>query len=99
RTRVFPLFLHDALPISNGCSGSGKAESARSQTTAAEQSARQPATTLEAAEHAKEEAEAEAEQAQNVRNKLLSVPTQHRRRKNSRDRKSTRLNSSHEWIS
>jgi outer membrane protein OmpA-like peptidoglycan-associated protein len=42
----------------------GKAESARSQAIAAEQSARQSAAAREVAEHAKEEAEAEAKQAQ-----------------------------------
>jgi len=42
----------------------GKAESARSQATAAEQGARQSAMAREAAEHAKEEAEAESKQAQ-----------------------------------
>jgi outer membrane protein OmpA-like peptidoglycan-associated protein len=42
----------------------GKAESARSQATAAEQSAHRSATAREAAEHAKEEAETEAKQAQ-----------------------------------
>ena len=41
-----------------------KAESARSQATAAEQSARQSAAAREVAEHAKEEAEAKAKQAQ-----------------------------------
>jgi outer membrane protein OmpA-like peptidoglycan-associated protein len=42
----------------------GKAESARSQAVAAEQSARQSATARKASEHAKEEAETQAKQAQ-----------------------------------
>jgi len=42
----------------------GKAEAARSQAVAAEQSARQSATARKASEHAKEEAETQAKQAQ-----------------------------------